>query len=41
MREIHIHNHGGRGFPHLFHFFMTVLTCGFWLPVWFLCWLFS
>ena len=23
-----------RGFPHLLHLTLTLLTCGFWLPVW-------
>lgn len=25
-----------RRFPHLFHFVLTILTCGLWLPIWIL-----
>jgi len=42
MTNIYINN-GGRDprFPHLMHFVLTVLTCGFWLPIWMLCWMFG
>lgn len=30
----------GRPFNHLLHFFLTVVTCGAWLPIWILCRLF-
>lgn len=43
MREVHVHNHDrhDRGFPHMIHFLLTVLTCGAWLPVWVCLWLLS
>jgi hypothetical protein len=27
-------------FNHLLHFALTLFTCGFWLPIWIICWLF-
>lgn len=30
-----------RAFPHLFHFILTVLTCGLWFPIWVIAWLFG
>ena len=29
-----------RGFPHLLHFFVSVVTAGIWLPIWILLYLF-
>jgi len=29
----------GRGFNHLLHLGLTVVTCGAWLPIWIICWL--
>jgi hypothetical protein len=25
-------------YQHFFHFILSVITCGFWIPIWFLCW---
>lgn len=30
----------GRDFPHLLHLILTICTCGFWLPVWVLHYIF-
>jgi hypothetical protein len=33
--------HRGGRFPHLLHLIITIFTCGAWLPVWILIYLFS
>ena len=34
--------HGSqRDFPHAVHGVLTLLTCGFWLPVWVICYVLS
>jgi len=30
-----------RDFPHLLHLVLTILTCGLWLPIWILAYIFS
>ncbi len=37
VQQVVIHNH--RSFPHAMHGVLTLLTCGFWLPIWVICYL--
>jgi hypothetical protein len=30
----HSHSHSHKDFPHMIHLFLTIATCGFWLPIW-------